>query len=82
MDHGVRRTRVADRLDGLGVDALLVTVVVYLATLGFIYISVPLGVAVVGSIGFALHRRSVAAEQLSEFNRRHARLPTATARPS
>ena len=62
------------------VDIALTGGVVYLATLGFFYISVPLAVTVVGSIGYAFHRRSVAREHLSEFTRRHAPLPTATAR--
>jgi hypothetical protein len=59
------------------VDSVLVGVVIYLATRGFIYISASLGVAVIGSIGHALHRMSVMREHLSSFDRRHPSLPAA-----
>lgn len=53
--------------------------VVYLATQGFLYISVPLLLAVVGSIGHAAHKISVLRDHLRSLDRRHAPLPRATA---
>lgn len=61
------------------VDLALIGGVVYLATIGFLFISVPLVGTVIGSIGYALHRRTVAREHLRSFTRRHAPLPTARA---
>jgi hypothetical protein len=55
--------------------------VVFLATKGFFYISVPLLLAVVGGIGHAVHRTSVLREHLESLDRRHTPLPQATARP-
>jgi hypothetical protein len=52
---------------------------VYLATLGFIYISVPLMLAVVGGIGHAVHKVSVLRGHLRSLDRRHVPLPKATA---
>jgi hypothetical protein len=63
----------------LGVGIAVIGGLVYLATIGFIYVSVPLMLAAVGSIGHAVHRRSVSREHLESFNRRHAPLPKATA---
>ncbi len=60
---------------GLG----MVGVVVYLATHGWIYISVPLMLAVVGSIGHSAHKISVLREHLRSLDRRHVSLPKATA---
>jgi len=60
----------------------LVGLIVYLGTRGFIYISVPLMLAVVGGIGHAVHRTSVLREHLQALDRRHAPLPRATARRS
>jgi len=62
-------------LVGLGIIGGLV----YLATLGFIYISVPLMLAVLGSIGHGVHKVSVVREHLRSLDRRHAPLPKATA---
>jgi hypothetical protein len=53
--------------------------IVFLAMNGFIYISVPLLLAVVGSTGNAAHRVSVVREHLSSLDRRHVPLPKATA---
>ena len=53
--------------------------VVYLATHGWIYISVPLMLAVVGSIGHAAYKISVLREHLRSLDRRHVSLPKATA---
>jgi hypothetical protein len=53
--------------------------VVYLATHGLIYISVPLLLAVVGSIGHAAHKISVVRGHLRSLDRRHVPLPRATA---
>ena len=64
-------------LVGLGVIGGLV----YLATLGFIYISVPLMLAVVGSIGAAVHKLSILRDHLRSLDRRHVPLPKATAYP-
>jgi hypothetical protein len=58
--------------------AAVVGGVAYLVTLGYIYISVPLALAVVGSIGHAFHRRSAMQEHLRTFERRYAQLPKAT----
>jgi hypothetical protein len=51
--------------------------VAYLASIGYIYISIPLLLAVVGSVGHAFHRRSVMQEHLRTFERRYAQLPKA-----
>lgn len=59
----------------------LVGLVVYLGTQGFIYISIPLMLAVVGGIGHAVHRTSVLRDHLQSLDRRHAPLPRATAHP-
>ena len=53
--------------------------IVFLAMNGFIYISVPLLLAVVGSTGNAAHRISVVREHLRSLDRRHVPLPKATA---
>lgn len=53
--------------------------VVYLGLLGWIYISVPLMLAVVGSIGHAAHKISVLREHSRSLDRRHVSLPKATA---
>ncbi|HWO17289.1 MAG TPA: hypothetical protein VNO30_00875 [Kofleriaceae bacterium] len=60
---------------GLGIVGGLV----YLATLGFIYISVTLMLAIVGGIGHAAYKISVLREHLRSFDRRHPPLPKATA---
>jgi hypothetical protein len=52
---------------------------VYLATRGFLYVSVPLLLAVVGWTGHAVHRVSVLRDHLESLNRRHVPLPKATA---
>ena len=52
--------------------------IVFLATHGWIYISVPLVLAVVGSTGHAAHRISVVREHLRLLDRRHVPLPKAT----
>jgi hypothetical protein len=57
----------------------LVGGVVFLALHGWIYISVPLLLAVIGSTGHAAHRISVVREHLRSLDRRHVPLPTATA---
>ena len=44
--------------------------------------SVPLALAVLGSIGDAIHRISVAREHVTSFDRRHAPLPVAIVRES
>lgn len=54
--------------------------IVLLAMYGWIYISVPLMLAVVGSTGHAAHRISVVREHLRSLDRRHVPLPKATAR--
>ena len=59
---------------GLGLAGGLV----YLAMHGWIYISVPLMLAVVGSIGHAAHKISVLREHLRSLDRRHVPLPQAT----
>jgi hypothetical protein len=58
----------------------LVGVVVYLAMQGWIYLSVPLALGVVGSIGHAAHKISVLRGHLQALDRRHVRLPKATIR--
>jgi hypothetical protein len=57
----------------LGVGLGVVGGLAYLATIGFIYVSVGLLIAVVGWIGHAVHSLSVSREHLQSFNRRHAR---------
>jgi hypothetical protein len=57
----------------------VVGVVVYLAMHGWIYISVPLMLAAVGSIGHAAHKISVLRDHLRSLDRRHVSLPKATA---
>ena len=52
---------------------------VYLAMHGWIYISVPLMLAIVGSIGHAAHKISVLRDHLRSLDRRHVSLPKATA---
>jgi hypothetical protein len=52
---------------------------VYLATHGWIYVSVPLMLAVVGSVGHAAHKLSVLRGHLRSLDRRHVSLPKATA---
>jgi hypothetical protein len=58
---------------------LLAGAVVYLGMHGFIYISVPLLLTVVGAVGHAVHRTSVLREHLQSLDRRHVPLPKATA---
>jgi len=53
--------------------------IVFLAMQGWIYISVPLLLAVIGSTGHAAHRISVVREHLRSLDRRHVPLPKATA---
>jgi hypothetical protein len=53
--------------------------IVFLAMYGWIYISVPLLLAVIGSTGNAVHRISVVREHLRSLDRRHVPLPKATA---
>lgn len=48
----------------------LIGLIVYLGTQGFIYISVPLMLAVIGGIGHAVHRTSVLREHLQSLDRR------------
>lgn len=60
------------------VDVALVGGVVYLATHGWIYISVPLVLTAFGATGHAVHRISVLREHLRSLDRRHVRLPDAT----
>jgi hypothetical protein len=62
-------------LVGLGIAGGLV----YLATQGFIFVSVPLIVAILGGIGHTLHTTSVLRGHLRELDRRHVPLPKATA---
>jgi hypothetical protein len=57
---------------------LLAGGVVYLGMHGFIYISVPLLLTVVGAVGHAVHRTSVLREHLQSLDRRHVPLPKAT----
>ena len=66
--------------------ALLVTVlanvglvggIVFLAMNGFIYVSLPLLLAVVGTTVNAAHKITVVREHLRSFDRRHAPLPKA-----
>ena len=64
---------------GLGLG--IVGGLVYLMTRGFLYVSVPLMLAVVGWTGHAFHRVSVLKDHLASLNRRHVPLPTATAQP-
>jgi hypothetical protein len=52
--------------------------VVYLAMQGWIYLSVPLAIGMVGSIGHAVHRTSVLRGHLQSLDRRHVPLPKAT----
>jgi len=52
--------------------------VVYMMTRGWFYISVPLLLAVVGSIGHAAHRVRILCGHLSSLDRRHVPLPKAT----
>jgi hypothetical protein len=59
---------------GLGIVGGLV----YLAMHGWIYISVPLMLVVVGGIGHAAHRISVLRGHLRLLDRRHVPLPKAT----
>jgi hypothetical protein len=61
-------------------DFAIVGGVVYLATHGWIYISVPLVVTALGSTGHAAHRISVLRAHLRSLDRRHVPLPKATAR--
>jgi hypothetical protein len=60
------------------VGAVVVGIVIYLATRRFFYISVPLGLAVFGSVGHALHRISVMRGHVRSFERRRPPLPAAT----
>ena len=55
--------------------------VVLLAMHGLIYVSVPLGLGVVGSIGHAVRRISILRDHLQLLDRRHLPLPPATAQP-
>jgi hypothetical protein len=52
--------------------------IVYLATRGWIYISIPLALAVIGWVGHAVHRVSVLRGHLSSLDRRHVPLPKAS----
>lgn len=54
--------------------------IVYLATRGWIYISVPLLFVLIGAVGHAAHRISVLRGHLRLLDRRHVPLPTATVR--
>lgn len=64
------------------VDLALVGAVVYMATRGWIYISVPLMLAALGATGHAGHKISVLREHLRSLDRRHVPLPKATVRSS
>ena len=76
----LRRSRITLWLTiGLGLG--IVGGLVYLMTRGFLYVSVPLMLAVVGWTGHAFHRVSVLKDHLASLNRRHVPLPTATAQP-
>jgi hypothetical protein len=68
-----RRTLVVN----IVVACVVAGVLVYVAMLGLIYIAVPLGVAVLGSIGHAVHRISVMREHVRTFARKHPPLPVA-----
>ena len=59
----------------LGVAVAVIAGLVYLVTIGFIYISVGLLVVAIGGVGHAVHRRSVAREHLYTFTRRHPAVP-------
>jgi hypothetical protein len=61
------------------VDFGIVGVVVYMAMHGWIYVSVPLMLAAVGSTGAAAHKISVFRDHLRSLDRRHAPLPKAVA---
>ena len=68
--------------DGCGhVGLAIIGGLVYLATLGYIYISVGLMLAVVGSIGHAIHKLSVLRGHLRLLDRRHVPLPAARLLP-
>lgn len=60
---------------GLGIAGGLV----YLATLGYIYISAGLMLAVIGSIGYAIQKASALRGHLRDLDRRYVPLPAATA---
>ena len=78
LQEQVRRSRISlavTLIVGLGIIGGLV----YLATRGFLYISIPLVLAVLGGVGHAVHRISVSREHLRSFDRRHVALPKAIA---
>lgn len=83
--EGVRsslRAQLKQRRTALWVTVLanvaLVGAIVFLALNGFIYVSLPLLLAVVGTTANAAHKLSVVREHLSSFDRRHAPRPRAT----
>jgi len=53
---------------------------VYLGLQGYIYISAPLMLALIGGVGHAVHRMNVLRDHLQSLDRRHKPLPQATAR--
>lgn len=61
----------------IGVGVVILGAVVYLATLGMYVVSVPLALAIVGSIGAAAHKHAVGRERVRELDRRHRPLPAA-----
>lgn len=63
----------------LVVDVAIVGATVLLAMNGWIYISIPLILAALGSTGHTAHRIYVLRDHLAALDRRHVPLPTATA---
>jgi hypothetical protein len=78
LQRDLRRSRATFWLTLIG-GLAIVAGLVYLATRGWLYISVPLMIAVVGAIGHANHRVSVLRGHLHLLDRRHVPLPKATA---
>jgi hypothetical protein len=73
----LRRARTG--LVGVAIIAVLVLAgIVELAMHGMIYISIPLALALFGSIIQAMRRMSALREHLRELDRRHVPLPSAT----
>jgi hypothetical protein len=62
-------------------DVAIIGGVIYLAMNGWLYLSVPLGLAVIGWTGHAFHRISVLRDHLASLDRRHVPLPKATVQP-
>jgi len=60
------------------IDVMFAVAIVWLAMLGWIYISMPLVLGALGFTGYRVHRMSVLRDRLRSLDRRHVPLPKAS----